>query len=116
MTDKPEMTEIKTMWSESLLESLYVALRKTAEDKVVLEVLDELKAKEYDDDYIINKAKRKVGPAAGERVEALLAGKSTNASTGKPEMSKADIARANAAKKRGESGLVGKLKGMFGKD
>ncbi len=104
------------MWSESLLESLYVALRKSAEDKVVQEVLEELKAKEYDDDYIINKAKRKVGPVAGDRVQALLSGKSTNASTGKPEMSKADIARANAAKKRGEDGIVGKFKGLFSKD
>ena len=117
MSDKsPEMTEIKTMWSESLLESLYVALRKDKEDKIVREVLDDLKAKEYDDDYIINKAKKKVGPTAGARVEALLSGKTTGSAVGndgKP-LSKADQARANAAKKRQQEGLVGKIKGIFG--
>lgn len=113
MTDKPEMTEIKTMWSESLLESLYVALKKEKEDKLVKEVLDDLKAKEYDNEYILNKVKRKVGPAAATRVEALLTGKTMD-DVAQPGMSKADIARANAAKKRAKEGIVGKIKNIFG--
>lgn len=119
MSDKsPEMTEIKTMWSESLLEALYVALRKDKEDKVVQEVIADLRAKEYDDEYIINKVKKKVGPTAAVRIEALLTGKTTSSSVGangKP-LSKADQARANAAKKRAKEGLLGKIKGMFGSD
>ncbi len=118
MADKPEMTEIKTMWSESLLESLYVALKKTKEDTVVKDVLTELKEKEYDNDYIINKVKRKVGPTAAQRVEALLTGRTVTGSSGsgaQSGMSKADIARANAAKKKADEGIMGKIKGIFGK-
>jgi hypothetical protein len=117
MSDKsPEMTEIKTMWSESLLEALYVALRKEKEDKLVKEVIDDLRAKEYDDEYIINKVKKKVCPNAAVRIEALLTGKTISKSIdeeGKP-LSKADQARASAAKKRAKEGLVGKIKGIFG--
>jgi len=117
MSDKsPEMTEIKTMWSESLLETLYVVLRKEKEDEMVQEVIVDLRAKEYDDEYLINKVKKKVGPAAATRMEALLAGKATSADGAKP-LSQADQARANAAaKKRGKGGLVGKIKGIFGGD
>ena len=115
MSDKsPEMTEIKTMWSESLLETLYVVLRKEKEDEMVQEVIVDLRAKEYDDEYLINKVKKKVGPAAATRMEALLAGRATGAGGAKP-LSQADQARANAAaKKRGQGGLLGKIKGIFG--
>ncbi|MCG8378781.1 MAG: hypothetical protein MI865_04810 [Proteobacteria bacterium] len=117
MSDQgPEGTEIKTMWSESLLESLYVALRKDKEDKIVQEIIADLRAKEYDDEYITNKVKKKVGPTAATRIVALLSGKTTSSavgSDGKP-MSKADQARANAAKKKSEQGLFGKIKGIFG--
>ena len=115
MSDKsPEMTEIKTMWSESLLETLYVVLRKEKEDEMVQEVIVDLRAKEYDDEYLINKVKKKVGPAAATRMEALLAGKATSADGAKP-LSQADQARANAAaKKRDKVGIVGKIKGIFG--
>ena len=114
-----EGTEIKTMWSESLLETLYVTLRKDKEDSVVLEVIADLRAKDYDDEYLINKVKKKVGPTAAVRMKNLLEGKTTGGSAAagaeKP-LSKADQARANAAaKKRQENpGLVGKIKGIFG--
>lgn len=114
-----EGTEIKTMWSESLLETLYVTLRKDKEDSVVLEVIADLRAKEYDDEYLINKVKKKVGPNAAVRMKNLLDGKTTGGSVSagaeKP-LSKADQARANAAAKRRKEnpGIVGKLKGIFG--
>ena len=115
-----EGTEIKTMWSESLLETLYVALRKDKEDALVQEIIVDLRAKEYDDEYLINKVKKKVGPTAAVRMKNLLEGKTTGGSAGaggeKP-LSKADQARANAAaKRRGQEkpGLVGKIKGIFG--
>ena len=117
MGDKsPEATEIKTMWSESLLETLYVALRKDKEDALIQEVIVDLRAKDYDDEYLINKVKKKVGPAAATRMEMLLTGKTSSSavgSDGKP-LSKADQARANAAKKKAKEGLVGKIKGIFG--
>ncbi len=120
MSDKsPEMTEIKTMWSESLLEHLYLAFKKEKDDAFIQELIVELRAKEYDDEYLINKVTKKVGPTAATRMKALLAGNSVSASadaSGEKPLSKADQARANAAKKRAKenTGLVGKIKGIFG--
>ena len=114
-----EGTEIKTMWSESLLETLYVTLRKDKEDSVVQEVIADLRAKDYDDEYLINKVKKKVGPTAAVRMKNLLEGKTTGGSAAagaeKP-LSKADQARANAAAKKRQAnpGIVGKIKGIFG--
>ena len=112
------------MWSESLLEHLYLALKKNKEDELLMELIEELRAKDYDDDFLIKKVKQKVGTdAAVSRLTNLLAGKTTGGSlaTGTDEekpLSKADQARANAAKKRAEErskeGLVGKIKGIFG--
>jgi hypothetical protein len=117
--------EVQTMWSESLLEHLYLALKKGKEDEMIMELIEELRAKEYDDDFLIKKVTQKVGDAAAiSRLKNLLAGKTTGGSTAggtssaeeKP-LSKADQARANAAaKRRGKekSGLVSKIKGIFG--
>ena len=123
MSDKSSgKEEVQTMWSESLLEHLYLALKKDKEDAMILELIDELKAKDYDDDFLIKKVTMKVGATAASRMSNLLAGKTTGgsfsagASEEKP-LSKADQARANAAaKRRGEEkpGLVGKIKGLFG--
>ena len=108
------------MWSESLLEHLYLALKKDKEDELILEIIEELRAKEYDDDFIIKKVTMKVGEAGATRITALLTGKTvggSNAVSGAPvekPLSKADQARANAAKKKAKEGLVGKIKGIFG--
>lgn len=120
MSDKEE---VQTMWSESLLEHLYLALKKNKEDSMILELIEELRAKEYDDDFLIKKVTMKVGATGAARIKALLSGKTvggSNLAGGAAEekpLSKADQARANAAaKRRGEqkSGLVGKIKGIFG--
>lgn len=113
----PESTEMRTMWSESLLESLYLALRKQKEDKIVREVIADLRAKGYDDKYITNKVKKKLGPVAAARIEALLTGKAVSSPakvSGKKPLSKAEQARANAAKKRARESLIGKIKRIFG--
>ncbi len=125
MSDKSSgKEEVQTMWSESLLEHLYLALKKDKEDAMILELIEELRAKDYDDEFLIKKVTMKVGATAASRMKNLLAGKTTggsftageNAGEDKP-LSKADQARANAAaKRRGEQkpGLVGKIKGIFG--
>ncbi|MBL1143239.1 MAG: hypothetical protein HND53_14590 [Proteobacteria bacterium] len=123
MSDK----EIQTMWSESLLEHLYLALKKDKEDELLMELITELRAKDYDDDFLIKKVTQKVEDAtAVSRLKNLLDGKTTGgssasgASTGEEKpLSKADQARANAAAKRKgqeKKGLVGKIKGIFGGD
>lgn len=108
------------MWSESLLEHLYLALNKNKEDEMILELIQELRAKEYDDEFIIKKVTMKVDAAGATRITALLSGKTvggsdavSGAAAEKP-LSKADQARANAAKKKAKGGLVGKIKGIFG--
>ncbi len=115
--------EVQTMWSESLLEHLYLALKKDKDDAMIMELIEELRAKDYDDDFLIKKVTQKVGGGAIPRLTNLLSGKTTggSAATGAAEekpLSKADQARANAAKKRAEKnpGLVGKIKGLFGGD
>ena len=113
----PEATEIKTMWSESLLESLYVALRKQKEDKIVREVIADLRAKGYGDEYLMNKVKQKVGTTAAARIESLLTGKKPRSSARKSSdkvLSKAEQARANAARKRAQESWFVKLKRLFG--
>lgn len=117
MSDK----EIQTMWSESLMEHLYLALKKDKEDEMILEIIGELRAKDYDDDFLIKKVKQKIGnETAVTRLQNLLEGKTTGgtpSSGGEKPLSKADQARANAAAKRRaqeKPGIVGKIKGIFG--
>lgn len=118
-----EKEEIQTMWSESLLEHLYLALKKGKDDAFIQELIVELKAKEYDDEFLIKKVSMKTGPAEATRLKALLSGKTIGGSPvgdstgGEKPLSKADQARANAAaKKRAQQkpGLMGKIKGIFG--
>ena len=122
-------TRAKTMWSESLFEGLYLALKKGKKNDAIMAILRDIKAKQYKDHYIIRKTKRDLGPAEGARVAALLSGKPV---PGKPvagpaarpaqssggqrqrPSSKADQARARAAKKRAEQGLFAGIKRFFG--
>lgn len=122
MSDKsPE--EVQTMWSESLLEHLYLALKKGKDDVFIQELIDELKAKEYDDEFLLKKVTMKVGATGAARITVLLSGKTSGGSpavnsSGEKPLSKADQARASAAaKKRAQqkSGLMGKIKGIFGR-
>ena len=93
-------TEVKTMWSETLLEALYVALEKKVGDAHVRELLGELKAKGYKKDYLIEKVTKKLGPNAVTQLERVYGSGVTAAS-------------AAPAGKKQESGLVGKIKSIF---
>jgi hypothetical protein len=123
MSDKSGKEEVQTMWSESLMEHLYLALKKNKEDEMILELIEELRAKDYDDEFLIKKVTMKVGATGASRLKALLSGKTiggsnvAGAAAEEKPLSKADQARANAAAKRRaqeKPGLVGKLKGIFG--
>lgn len=125
MSDKgADMTTTdRTMWSESLFESLYLALRKGKENAVIMTILNDIKAKQYKDNYIIIKAKKDLGPAESARVEALLTGRPAHSPAARPAhspgghhprpLSKADQARARAAKKRAEKGLLARIRRLF---
>ena len=117
-------TRARTMWSESLFEGLYLALRKGKGNDVIMGILQDIKAKQYKDHYIIRKTKRDVGLAEGARIEALLSGKPVPGPAARPAhspgsqrpqrlLSKADQARAKAAQKRAEQGLFARIKRLF---
>lgn len=92
--EEPTVTEVKTMWSETLLEALYVALEKKAGDAKIRDILGELKGKGYTRDYLVEKVTRKIGPNAADHLKRIYAG-------------------MRASGKKQDKGLVGKLKGMF---
>ena len=118
-------TRAKTMWSESLFEGLYLALKKGKKNDAIMAILRDIKAKQYKDHYIIRKTKRDLGPAEGARVAALLSGKPVPGPAARPAQSPgsqrqrplskaAAEARARAAKKRAEQGLFAGIKRFFG--
>ena len=108
MADKEDttttVTEVKTMWSETLLESLYVAMQKKVSDAKVLEILRDLKSKGYSRDYLIEKVEKKVGPNAADQLKRIYASGAKAGGGGGT--------RKAGSKKQG-AGLVGKFKGMF---
>lgn len=99
MTDKDDTTttttEVKTMWTETLLEALYVALDKKASDAKVREILTDLRQKGYTRDYLVEKVTKKLGPNAADQLKRVYA-TSKSGSAGKKN-----------------PGLVGKIKGIF---
>lgn len=97
-------TEVKTMWSETLLESLYVAMEKNKGNEIVLEIIQELKAKGYKNDYLIEKIQKKVGPNAAVRLKSLLP-------SGGKKSAKSGQSRVVASKKK--PGLFTKIIGIF---
>ncbi|MBF8270456.1 MAG: hypothetical protein HW386_2165 [Gammaproteobacteria bacterium] len=85
------------MWSETLLEALYVALEKKAGDAKIREILGELKEKGYKKDYLIEKVGKKIGPNAADHLKRIFRSAGAKAATGKKQ----------------DAGLVGKIKGIF---
>ncbi len=74
MTEDDE-TIAKTLWSETILEILYTVLRQNKSDEKVLEILKEVRQKEFTRDYIIEKVEKKVDKQASVRVKNLLSKK-----------------------------------------
>lgn len=100
MTEKDDstFTEVKTMWSETLLEALYAAMEKKASAAKVREILKELKEKGYKKDYLVEKVSKKVGPDAAAELKRFYISSS---------------ARTGSSAKKQNAGLVSKLKGLF---
>ncbi|OGT35980.1 MAG: hypothetical protein A2W28_08675 [Gammaproteobacteria bacterium RBG_16_51_14] len=96
-------TKVKTMWSESLLESLYVALEKNKANKTIIEIIRDLRAKGYQNDYLIEKVQKQAGTTAATRLKGLLTG------GGKAS---AKSGRKQAAPREGP-GMLTRIKGIF---
>lgn len=71
MTQKDD-TVSKTIWSETLIDLLLVALQKNAPDAKVKEVLKELSDKGYQSGYIIKKVTKELDENAARRVRQIL--------------------------------------------
>jgi hypothetical protein len=112
--DQTTMTEVKTMWSETLLETLYVAMEKNKGNNVVIPILKDLKEKGYEKDYLIEKVGKKVGPAAAARLKNLYSGGAKSAAPAAASTSQAAGAqRTSRAAPQKPEGMVSKLKGLF---
>ncbi len=104
MYDEDPDDQVKTMWSESLFDSLYLALRRKKEDNIIKGIIQDLKLKDYSDRYIINRVKQEIGSIAATRIEILL--------TGKPP---APVNKGNKPKrnKKPKKGLLEKIRQFF---
>ena len=65
-------TVSKTIWSETLIDLLLVALQKNAPDAKVKEVLKELSDKGYQAGYIIKKVTKELDDNAARRVRKIM--------------------------------------------
>ena len=70
--DMTDMTVAKTLWTETILEILYEALRKGKDDATLIEVLKEVRMKGHKPGEIVDRVDRKVDKQAALRVKALL--------------------------------------------
>ena len=66
-------TMAKTLWSETLIDLLIVALEKKQSDEKIMELLKELQQKKFKKDYIIDKIDRAMDQHQAMRVKSLLA-------------------------------------------
>jgi len=77
-----------TMWSESLIEGLYIGIAKSGNDNALRELIKELKEKGYEEKYLINKVNTNVGPAEARRLQTLLKGGSVKSAAAKAKKEK----------------------------
>ena len=70
--DHGSATTVKTLWTETILDVLYLALKYEKPDKDVLEVLRYVKLKGCKPAYVIDKVRRKLGDRAAFRVKSLM--------------------------------------------
>lgn len=96
MEDK---TRTKTLWTETLLENLFEALRRNKSDGAIKKVLAELREKDIPTGYMVQKTRSEVGPREAKRLELLLAA--------------ASKARRGAAPRSGNRGLLSAVKKFF---
>lgn len=75
-------TQVKTMWSASLLESFFKALKTDKSDDDLKEIILDLKAKGFTRNYLVNRAQKKLGKGAASRVIAIYSGGNPKAKVG----------------------------------
>lgn len=122
--DKNEMT----MWSESMLEALFLTLRKGKDDNKVKQVLRELLGKGYKRPFIVEQVRQELGDNAAATVEGIFKGSGSKASGDRKPVAAsqrrkprsrpgASVYRKGnvAGDEAGPLGLVSWLRRLFGK-
>lgn len=67
-----DTTVDKTLWSETLIEILCVALKKNNSDEQIKNMLAEIRAKGFKPSYVIRKVEKEIDASAAGRVQRLL--------------------------------------------
>lgn len=70
--DTTTRTDPKTLWTETVLEMLFQALKKESPDKEVKMILIDARTNGCKPSYIIDKVNKKVGEEAALRVKTLM--------------------------------------------
>lgn len=67
-----DKTVAKTLWSETMIDTLLVGLQKNVADEKVRELIKEITAKGFRSSYIIDKVTKELGTPASVRVKRIL--------------------------------------------
>ncbi|MEE9117557.1 MAG: hypothetical protein V3U02_03040 [Calditrichia bacterium] len=68
---KDDSTVQKTLWSETLIEILMVALKGNNPDDVIKDILKELREKGFKSHYISKKVEKELGIEGVRRIKAI---------------------------------------------
>lgn len=70
--DNTAGTTPKTLWTETILELLFTALKYEKSDREVKKILREVRMKGYKPSYIVNKVTKEVNEQAALRVKKIM--------------------------------------------
>lgn len=70
--DNIEKTDLRTLWSETLIELLLDAARENWSDHIIQDIVKELYNKGYKTEQLIKLLDRKVGPDAATKLARFL--------------------------------------------
>ena len=67
-----DTTMPKTLWSETLLEMLIIALKKNRPDREILQLLTEIREKGFRASYVVDKVSKDAGDESIPRLKSLI--------------------------------------------
>lgn len=70
--DTTQHTVQKTLWSDTLIEMLIVALKKEKDDNQIIDLLKEIKGKNFEASYVTGKVRKELDEASADRVKKLM--------------------------------------------
>ena len=70
--DKLLNTDLRSLWSETLVELLYDAVKEEWSDNAIQEIIKELYNKGYKTEQLINMLDKKLGPDAATRLARFI--------------------------------------------